>query len=198
VLSGATYRLDVILLGVFVGASGVAPYSLAVGLSAPVLLPGMALATALFRRMVHEERIRSSWLVAATVPATLGILAFVLLGNWIVGLLFSGRYSAVADLLLPLSLAALLQGLSAVYNRFMSAKEQGRLLRNCALCLTVANLALNFWLIPQYGAMGAAWASALALSVNLVAHMTAYRHVLKTGAATAMDVEVVRDQQSGS
>lgn len=66
-----------------------------------------------------------------------------------------------------------------MYNSFLSAQARGRDLRNAAFILTSFNIALNFALIPSYGAKGAAWASLVALVANLAAHIFYYRRTVE-------------------
>jgi O-antigen/teichoic acid export membrane protein len=93
-------------------------------------------------------------------------------------IVFSASYLPAAALVLPLALAQMVRGVTTVYNQYLAAHARGRELRNAAIVLTISNVVLNFALIPPFGAMGAAWASVLALVVNLVAHVVYYRQSL--------------------
>jgi O-antigen/teichoic acid export membrane protein len=97
----------------------------------------------------------------------------------VVHAVFGSSYAAVAALAVPLALAQAVRGATSIYNSFLSAQARGRELRNAGLVLTISNLVLNFALIPPYGAMGAAWASLLALVANLVAHIVSYRRSVR-------------------
>lgn len=180
VLSMGTYRLDVLMLGALTTGGGpVATYVLATAIAAPVGLPGMASATALFQRMTTATRINLQWMLLPLALALVGTLLLALFGSALVGLLFSDSYAAVSALLVPLSIAAALQGTTTLFNKFLTAHGRGKELRTAALWLTVANVVFNFALIPPFAASGAAWASVLALTVNLAAHMRAYISVIQ-------------------
>ena len=58
-------------------------------------------------------------------------------------------------------------------------------MRNRAFIFTGSNLIFNFALIPPFGAMGAAWASLLALMVNYFAYLWSYHRYVRTVAATS-------------
>jgi O-antigen/teichoic acid export membrane protein len=68
-----------------------------------------------------------------------------------------------------------------LFNTFLAAHGLGSDLRTAAITLTVSNLILNLLLIPGFGAAGAAWASFLALAVNLVVHIIRYRRAVSAG-----------------
>jgi O-antigen/teichoic acid export membrane protein len=96
----------------------------------------------------------------------------------IIPLLFGDRYRAAIGLVLPLACAEGVRGVTSMYNSFLSARGRGKELRNAALILTSTNVALNFALIPTFGAKGAAWASLGALVANYAAHVVGYRRSL--------------------
>jgi O-antigen/teichoic acid export membrane protein len=96
---------------------------------------------------------------------------------------FSSRYGPAAALVLPLALAQAVRGVTGVYNTYLSAQGRGRELRSANIILTASNAVLNLGLIPLFGAKGAAWASFVALVINLAAHVYYYRRALATPAA---------------
>src|SRR6266542_1520082 len=91
-----------------------------------------------------------------------------------------------AGLLPPLALAASVRSVTSIYNGFLAAHGRGPELRNAALALTCSNLVLNVALIPPFGAVGAAWASLVALLCNLAAHMASYRRVVRLLSSEAL------------
>ncbi len=190
VLSMATYRLDVLMLGMFAGGAPVANYVLATALTAPVSLPGIASSTALFQRLASSARINRNWLVLPLLLAVGATLLLAVVGSDLVDLLFPENYAGVSTLLLPLSLAAILQGTTSLFNKFLAAHRQGRELRTSALWLTAANITLNVLLIPPFAAAGAAWASVLALVVNLLAHLFGYRRSVQALSRTTVETMV--------
>ena len=111
----------------------------------------------------------------------MSLVAYLVAGTF-VDAVFSDRYRDVVPLLVPLLAAQVVRGTTSIYNTYLSAHGRGRELRNAGLVLTASNLVLNFALIPPYGAMGAAWASLVALVANHVAHIVFYRRSLRCGA----------------
>jgi O-antigen/teichoic acid export membrane protein len=133
------------------------------------------MAAALFARMARASAIPGRWLTIAVGVGGVSAITAWALAEPLVRLLFGTRYVQAASLVLPLALAQLVRGVTGIFNTFLSGHGRGRDLRNAGLVLTGSNIALNFALIPPFGAAGAAWASLLALLANLIAHVVFYR-----------------------
>lgn len=174
-LSIGTYNMDVLMLGIWTNSRTVGFYSLAGSLAAASGLPVTAMATALFTRMAHAPAIERRWLTVAVSVGATSALAAWLLAEPAIRILFSSRYVPAAVLVLPLALAQFVRGITAVFVNFMSAHARGREMRNAGFILTGSNLLFNFALIPPFGARGAAWASLLALLLNLMGYVVYYR-----------------------
>jgi O-antigen/teichoic acid export membrane protein len=175
VLSTGTYNMDVLMLGIWTNSRSVGFYALAGSVAAVSGLPVDAMAAALFTRMARASAIQRSWLTIAFGVGTVSAIAAWALAEPVIRLLFSARYVPAASLVLPLALAQLVRGVTGIFNTFLSGHGRGRDLRNAGLVLTGSNIAFNFALIPPFGAMGAAWASLLALLANFAAHVIFYR-----------------------
>lgn len=175
VLSIGTYNMDVLMLGVFTDSKSVGFYTLAGSVAAAAGLPVLGMATALFAPLARAKGIQPRLLVIALMIGSAATLtAWALAGPFITAV-FGEQYRSAVELVPPLALAQAVRGVTSVYNTFLQAHGRGRELRNAGLILTASNLALNFGLIPPFGAVGAAWASVLALIANLIAHVIFYR-----------------------
>jgi len=175
ILSIGTYNMDVLMLGALFMPSAVGFYVLAGAIAGASGMPAMAFATALFRNLANRPLIERRWLLVSVGLAIASTVVAWLLAGPFVRIVFTERYAPVAALVVPLAAAAGVRGVTSLYNSFLSAHGLGKELRNAGIALTVSNLILNFALIPPFGATGAAWASLLALVVNLVAHLAGYR-----------------------
>lgn len=187
VLAIATYRVDVLMVAALAGARSVAFYSLAGSIATIVSLPGVALGAALFPSMTKMRSIPREWLLVTWLAAVAGSVAAAAVGRPLVVAVFSSRYRSVADLLVPLAMAEGLRSVTSLYTSFQAAHGRGKALRKAATVLTASNLVFNVGLIPAFGAIGAAWASFLALLLNLLAHMTYYRRSLSSAGDTVAD-----------
>ncbi|MFJ8360418.1 lipopolysaccharide biosynthesis protein [Streptomyces sp. NPDC093984] len=188
VLSMGTYHMDMLMLGAGSDPRSFACYMCAASLAFPVGLPGAGLATALFGRLARQPRMHLSWLAAVTVASALPAAVLSMLAAPLVRLVYSDGFLMAAKLVPLLALGQVISAVTRLFNTFLAAQGLGSDLRTAALTLTVSNLFLNLALIPGFQATGAAWASLLALTVNLVVHVMQYRRAVR-GGSTAPRVE---------
>jgi glycosyltransferase involved in cell wall biosynthesis/O-antigen/teichoic acid export membrane protein len=181
-LSMGTYNMDVLLVAALADAPSVALYAIAVTVARAAGLATQGIGAALFPRLARHARIERRWLLAAWALGLTAAAALTLACEPLVRLVFSDRYAVGMALLGPLAFAEAIRGVTTLYNSALSAQGRGRELRNAGLALTGANLALNFTLIPAFGATGAAWASFAALAVNLLAQIAYYHRTLRPAA----------------
>jgi O-antigen/teichoic acid export membrane protein len=175
--------MDVLVLGALTDARSVGFYSLAVAIAYALGLPVTGLASALFPRMARGGPLRAQWLALAWLSGAVSLVAALLLARPVIELIFSPSYSDAAGLVVPLTLAQTVRGVTSIYNSYLSANRHGSELRNASVVLTVSNLIFVFAFIPPFGATGAAWASVLALAANLAAHIYGYRRTQRARAA---------------
>lgn len=165
---------------------------------------GPALVMALERggraRLLEEAGRQAGTFVLLALPAAAGLalvarpLAEVMIGE--------GLRETAAAIGPWIALSALLAGATTYYfhQAFTLAKRTPRLLlAMCAPALT--NLLLNLLLIPPFGVMGAAWATAASFAVGLLASIglgrgavalpVPWSALLRCGAATAVMAAVV-------
>ncbi len=175
ILSIATYNLDVPMLGALASPSAVGYYVLATAISGASGMPALAFSTALFRNLAGRPLIERRWLLISIAVASVSTALAWFLAAPFVRLIFTDRYAPAVALVVPLAAAAGVRGVTGLYNSFLTAHRRGKELRSAGMALTVSNLILNVALIPPFGAAGAAWASLIALIVNLGAHIIGYR-----------------------
>ena len=174
----ATFDLDRMLISYFVNTTSVGFYSLAMTLTTPMVLLPRSLATSLFKDFTQKDRIPKKVIYFNFLFLLGCVIALILLGEYIVTLLFSEKFLPVVPLILPLAFANLFRGMTQPYNMFLGAKGEGKALQNTAFILTGCNLVGNFILIPFYGALGAAYASLFALFINYFGHIYYYHKCL--------------------
>jgi O-antigen/teichoic acid export membrane protein len=181
VLSMGTYHMDTLMLGAGSDPRSFACYMCAASLAFPIGLPGAGLATALFGRLARQPRMDLYWVAAVTVASALPAVALSMLAAPLVRLVYSDEFLMGAALVPVLAAAQVMGAVTRLFNTFLAAHGLGSDLRTAAITLTVSNLILNLLLIPGFGAAGAAWASFLALAVNLVVHIIRYRRAVSAG-----------------
>ena len=163
-------RLDQVMLGNMRGDAEVGIYSVVVLIAEaayivpmivmPSLLPGIVAAKeeseALFyERLDHLYRLMAFLAYAIALP-------LALVSGWLVPLLFGSAYASGGPVLAVLALAGMFTFMGVARTAFLvtmnwSKTHLAAVSTSCAL-----NIVLNLALIPRYGALGAAIASALA------------------------------------
>ncbi|MFF4208655.1 lipopolysaccharide biosynthesis protein [Streptomyces sp. NPDC001796] len=184
VLSMGTYHMDTLMLGAGSDPRSFACYMCATSLAYVIGLPATGLATALFGRLARQPRIEPSWIALVSLVSTVSAVALSMAAEPLVRLIYSDEFLMAAGLVPLLAAAQLLNAVTRPFNTFLAAHGLGPDLRAAAVTLTVSNLVLNLALIPAFQAAGAAWASLLALAVNLAVHVVRYRRAVLTGGTT--------------
>jgi O-antigen/teichoic acid export membrane protein len=161
-------KIDQIMLKEMAGATAVGTYAAAVRLSELAYFIPVALGTSLFPAIVrsrqnHSERtyrarMQAFYDLMATV-AYLVVLPLVLLAPWLVGLLFGSGYEASTGIFQIHIWAFLFVSLGVARGKWLVAENMVRFSLLTTLLGAVTNVALNLWLIPRYGGLGAAWAT---------------------------------------
>jgi len=176
-----SFRADIFLINLFTGTLAVGFYSVAVNISENIWLISKSAATMLFPEVASEER-KSQWLtpiVCRNILLITAILALVLflISKWLIVLLFTERF---LNSVLPLRI--LLIGTIAISgSRIITSDLHGRgkpiLSAYSNLSAIILNIILNLILIPKYGIIGAAWASAVSYSMAFLMNLVFYSAV---------------------
>jgi len=101
-----------------------------------------------------------AWGAACTLVA--------MIGGILLPIVFGQQFDGVGELLWPLMAAAALAGPALMgYAPFSTARAITHLYMFAATAGALANVGLNYLLIPRYGLMGCAWGTAAAYAVNV-------------------------------
>lgn len=177
----STYQLDKIFISYFVNTLWVGFYNLAMIITSPMVLLSQALSTSLFKGFAKRDRIPQKVILFNFLWLSVCTVGLMFLGKFIVVILFSNRYLPVVPLILPLALAGFFQGMYQPYNMFLGAHRKGKYLRNAAFISAGVNVVGNITLIPIFGAIGAAYASALSMGFSLMFYFYGYIRTLRGG-----------------
>lgn len=161
------FRIDIVLLEHLTGDSAVTgTYAAAYRLLEGIIFVLAPLSAMFFRQLRVNWQAESAFnhlmlrQLAAMAVLGLAIAAVVWgLSGPIIGLTFGGAYTDATDVL-PWLFAALVFILpNAVLTQALIATDREWWYAVAALIAAVGNAALNLWLIPGYGMLGAAWAT---------------------------------------
>lgn len=178
------YNSDAIFLGFTHGDAAVGLYSTAYSMMLVPTFLGGALLNAYFpslarsftqpeqARQVSEEFLRLMVWLGFPI-ATLGWAV----GRHVVVLLFGTGFAESGPLFEWLCLNLALIFFNVGYNQPLNAWQHQSLVFRCTLAGAIANVGVNFWLIPKYGPEGAIVTTILAELVVLVAAVLARRNL---------------------
>jgi len=173
------FQSNILLIQYFAKEIEVANYSLINFFTTPISLFSRSLCTSLFKGFANLDKIPSRvfkinfiWLIGSSI-------VYLLVGGFIIELLFSKKYSEAIPLILPMVVANFFMGAFQPYNFFLGAKGKGIYLRNTAILLSINTIFFNLILIPLLGAFGAALATLIAIFFNFIQHIYYYSISIK-------------------
>lgn len=181
ILAFVNYKVDIFLVNFFIDPAATGVYVIAVALAEKLWLVSQAVSTVLLPRLSQlssDEAKRkkltpliSRWVLMVTL---LGGLVLAAIAYPFVALIFGAEY---LDSVLPLLI--LLPGIvvgsaSRVLANDIAARGRPELNMYTSVVVVVVNLIGNLVLIPPYGLVGAAIATTLAYSLNLILRLVIY------------------------
>jgi O-antigen/teichoic acid export membrane protein len=173
VVTYANYRLDLFLVGVFIGAAGAGQYAAVVGVAEVLWFTSITASTVLFA----EVAVRTDSLVARALAErvarlvlwstlVMAIVTAVFAGP-LLGLLYGAEFVGSASSLRVLLIGVVALGLSRVLaNHIAASGFPSRNIFGSVVALAVS-LTLDLLLIPRWGVMGAAVSSSVAYAAAL-------------------------------
>ncbi len=173
-------RIDQVMLGILASASDVGQYAAAVRISELWYFIPTAIVSSVFPALVKLIKSDPD-LFQLKLQKLYNLLAFIgyavaipvtFISPWLVNLLFGTAYHSSAPLLSVLIWAGLFANLTVVRNAHFIALSLGKALLWSTTLGAVSNVLLNLFLIPGYGAMGAAISTCI--SYWIAAHGACY------------------------
>lgn len=182
IIGTGTYQLDSPMIAYFTqDPAAVGFYGLAKALVAPIALGPGSLSVAIYRDLARAARLPARFTRVNLLWLLVLSALYLALARPVVFSLFSSEYAGVLPLLYVWILSAFVQGAYQLPNFFLSAKGEGRVLRVMATWFAVANVLLNFSLIPPFGAFGASVASTIANGLWLYICIRFYQKTVRGG-----------------
>lgn len=168
-------RIDQVMLASMVGDVAVGQFSAALKLSevwyfVPAAILSAAFPMLLARRQQGREIYERYLQMLYDSMAWLGLAMAVLVtftAPWIIDLLYGSEFSGAVQVWQIQTWAGITVAMSYVHSKWLLAEGLQRIGLLYTLAGCAVNLGLNFLLIPNYGAVGAAWAT-LATQIGLL------------------------------
>lgn len=166
VLSFLNYRVDQLLVAALDGARGAGIYAAAVSLAEGLWIFSASVAVATYAPIGSRERREAAELTARAVRHTVIVVTalavpLALAGELVLGSIFGSAYREAVWALRILCAGTLLFAPQATLSNFYSV-QLGRPSISLALAAvsTAVNVVVSFLLIPRFGYVGGAWATA--------------------------------------
>jgi O-antigen/teichoic acid export membrane protein len=161
------FKIDIVMLSSLLdGASQVGYYSAAYKFLEGIILLLAPVSYICFRmlRQNWQDKVRFAALLKWMMGLMLvGALAAILLlgwvGPWVVELSYGKAYGASAELLFWLSLSLFFVMPNYILTQAAIADNKGASYAWITVVASIGNVSMNLYLIPLYGAVGAAWAT---------------------------------------
>jgi len=158
------FRIDTIMLGVIASESEVGLYSVAFNLMEGTFFIPTIVMAAIFPGLSQAKQFSVYFRKGAMLLTLSGIAgggAVFLLADSIIRLFFAPEFQHSADILHILSLAIPLVFWGYLMTQSLVALDHNRIYLGITAGGVLINVLLNFWLIPEHGASGAAVATVI-------------------------------------
>lgn len=166
--SVSTTYIAGITLGAFCADnSEVGFYTLALTLAGPLSLLPSIVGTTYFKQFASQNKIQNKVLLSSACMTILSLVLFVLFIDYFVGILYNDNYKDVATYASILAISTSLHGLGDMFNRFLGAHGQGKMLRNAAFACGAVLIIGSFVFVYYWKIQGAIFTKLLGSSVYL-------------------------------
>ncbi len=184
ILQALNHRLDVFLVGYFVGTAGVGYYLVGVNLAELAWWVPLALGTVLFPKvsaMVAEDNFMTSAkacrrTIAITAVASIGLLV---VAHPLIPVVYGGEFAPSATVFMILLPSGVLYTIHKVLSSSLAANGRPQTSLYAGLISLPATIGLNLLLVPAWGIKGAAVASDVAYAINSGAVLFMFLRVSK-------------------
>jgi len=186
ILQTIMHWMDILMLGYFTDPISVGLYHPAArtaGLLQAVLLSFLSIYAPMISQLYAKKdstamsslyKLVSRWLMTFSIPIAIIFISF---SNKIM-LLFGIEYISSANILIVLTLATFFQTISGAAGPILSMAGYTKIVFWNSMIAFILNIILNIILIPQYGIIGAAWATFISLLIIGVLRIIEVKKIL--------------------
>ena len=186
ILAFLNYRADVLLINIFLTPASVGIYVVAVQIAERMWVLSQAVSTVLLPRLsqLHQDATKqreltaliSRWVFAVSIAAATLVAG---LSSPLILTLFGRDYAPAINALLWLLPGVVLGSVARILANDLAARGRPDLNMYASLVVVSVNIALNLFLIPRMGIIGAAIATTLAYTFNAAIKIWLYTHFTK-------------------
>lgn len=183
----STQHIAGISISYFMDNTQVGFFLLAMTICSPLLVIPSVMGTIFFKEFATIEAIPKKVFSFTLLSTIAALLVFYALIELVVVTFYSEDYIAVSDIAKYLIVAFIFHGLGDLFNRFLGAKGQGKLLRNAAYFVGVVNVLGYTILVKLFALNGAIITKILASGLYMVVMYFYYVNFIKNNKSLAAE-----------
>jgi O-antigen/teichoic acid export membrane protein len=176
------FHADKFIISYFLTAQSMAYYALGYTLTFALSHFSSALVTTMFNRFAVQDRISLRVIGVNITFVVLSVFIFIVLRRFIIINLFSIEYLPTVAIMLPLALAFGFSSISKPFSMFLTARGEGKTVRNISILVPSLNIILGILIIPRYQIIGAAWTAVIVYFLDLFLYLVAYLKFIRVQA----------------
>jgi len=175
-------KIDQVMLKWLVGSEAVGVYSVAVTLSEAWYFFPVAIVASFFPKLIklkehdsglYQRRFQQMYDLLFMLALAVAILV-ILVAEPVIDLMFGGAYQAAAPILIIHVWAALFVFMRALFSKWVLIENLLEFSLITQGLGALSNVVLNYWFIPLYGGVGAAYATLI--SYAMASYLTLFLH----------------------
>ncbi|MBT0812858.1 flippase [Litoribacter ruber] len=191
------YRADLYLVGLLTNAASVGIYAIALQISERLFIISQAVSTVLLPKLSglqekKELQVQITNVVAkwSFLISILGGVSLFLLTKMLLVPFFGEDYLSSLQPLAVLVVAACFSSYSRVLSNAIAAKNKPEWNLYVGIITSVVNVGFNIWLIPNYGIMGAAYATLASFTLNFLLKILVYTGIFQINLKSLIDFSI--------
>jgi O-antigen/teichoic acid export membrane protein len=177
------FRSDILLLNHYSSTKTTGIYQVAVTFCTLLILLSTVLNRIITAKAVSEQGGGTRAFLVSKLFFLLGLLSYLpllIFGRWVISLLFGNLYNDSFNVALILWGATIIWGAALPLSGYVVGKGRYPLAAGMYMILAaITNLILNLYLIPLYGASGAAFSSIIGYLVMLMGYFLEFKKIEK-------------------
>ncbi len=175
----ATTHIAGLSISYFMDNTQVGFFTLSLTICTPMLVIPSVLGTIFFKQFATIEAIPKKVVYFSILGTVAALIVFYSLIEVVVVAFYSKDYFPVVGISKVLIIGFIFHGFGDMFNRFLGAKGQGKLLRNAAYLVGIVNILGYTLLIKFFDVEGAIWTKILASGLYFAVMWYYYSHFIK-------------------
>ena len=185
IISFLHLRIDIFIINLFLNPMAVGLYSVAVGLAEKIWVFSQSASIVLFPRISAERNEKKLKEFTPIVCRNILFLSFlislvlIVFSRWIIILLYSEKFAAATPALCVLLIGTTAVSASRILSNDLAGRNRFRENIYINIFSVIVNIILNILMIPKFGILGSAIATAISYLLMLILRVFVYAKISK-------------------